>query len=152
MENQYFAATRDDGPYSLGPFPTKEDCIGDAKTEFADEVKGGECVFIGKGQSVFITIDGESLLDDLANSHHDDLYEDALSHWCDEITSDAKSDLGKRLTKVLHEWLCEQCEKYEFTVIECIGTMEEVEEKLLKTQSNLPIDPVSKTEKDGREL
>jgi hypothetical protein len=132
--DEYFAATSDEGPYSLGPFPTIKDCIGDAETEFADEISQGDKIYIGKGRSVFISIDGDSILDDLANSHYDELYEDALSTWCSKVSSDAKSDLGKRLTEVLHQWLGEQCEKYEFTVIDCIGDKDEVEGKLAQAR------------------
>ena len=119
---KYFAATRDDGPYYIGPCDSKELALEEAKTEYADEIKEGAEIHLGIGREVTIMIDGDSVLEKLADQWFDELYEDALDCWCDKIPKEKKEELGVRLSEVLHKWLDENNEQHTFTCIDCVGS------------------------------
>lgn len=121
MENGFYASENDEGPYTIGPCATHDELWKEIKSELQDELAEGMLIAIGKGRPVPICIDGDSLLNQLADSHYDDLYEDALSNWCLGVSSEAKSDLSSRLTDVLHKWLEENGENHTFFVIDYIG-------------------------------
>lgn len=123
MSDRYFAATGDEGPYIIGPCATPEDAYADAKDEFDPE----DSIVIGRGRIVQIHLDGDSIIDNLGNDFYDELYEDAMDTWCHDVSSAAKTELGNRLTKVLHEWLVENKQPFEFECIDIVSFPKKLE-------------------------
>jgi len=104
--------------YCIGPHKTKEEAI----KEFKEENEGKEPTHIGQANEVFAEIYGYRVIEELANgSLYEEVYEDALSGWCNFKINDPKWDvLSERLTKVLHEWLDEVGERKSWDVVEQI--------------------------------
>lgn len=112
-----FWASNSEEHYAVGP----EDSIEGVVEEFKSEHDGDEPKFIGKGTAIYCEVDGESLVEDLANgSLYEELYEDALSDWCNKKDKAAWENLSSRLTRVLHDWLDEQGENKCWTVIHSV--------------------------------
>lgn len=119
-EEEYFAGTSEEGPFYVGPCKSIEEAKAEGAQEYADQLAEGYGLFIGKGRKVALKICGYDVIESIGDRYHDELYEDALSSWCDGITKEKKQELGERLTKVFHEWLKENDEQIEFTVIDLL--------------------------------
>lgn len=114
MSNGDWYASNNPEIYSVGPCSTREDAI----EEFKEENEGKMPSFLGKAEEVFATVDGCSLVENIGEYLHDNLYEGAVDGWCHFKRNDPRWDtLSERLTKVLHEWLDEVGEQKSFDVI-----------------------------------
>ena len=112
---KYFASNNPES-YSIGPCETIEDAVED----FRSENEGESPSSIGISREVFCRVDGMDVLESLSNGGlYDELYEDALSGWCNFKNNDPKiNNLSERLTAVLHAWLDEVGEEKSWAVIE----------------------------------
>jgi hypothetical protein len=89
--------------YYIGPHDTMELAV----AEYMDENDGEKPAYVGQARSVFCSIDGHRIIENIPDDMCDNPYADMFDGWCERIPSDKLDDLGERLTKVLHEWLDE---------------------------------------------
>lgn len=101
--------------YPVGPYNTKEEAITEYKKDYETDPK-----YIGVSREVFCTIDGQRVVENLANGClYEELYEDALNDWCNFKLNDPRwATLSERLTEVFHTWLDEVKEEKSWAVIE----------------------------------
>lgn len=100
--------------YPIGPCDTKEEAIRQFKE---DDPDWGEPI-TGVAKAVYCSINADSLIDDIGEQMYDELYEDALEYWCNNVSQKQKEVLSERLTKVFHDWLDEVGEDKCWNVIE----------------------------------
>ena len=100
---KYFAGSVEEW-YHVGPFDTPQEAIEELKNE---ELLEKEEIYVGKATAVYVELNADMAIDEVANDLYDRLCEDALEDWCVKISQEAKDNLSERLTKVFHEWLLE---------------------------------------------
>lgn len=120
---QWYAGTSDDGPFGLGPYDKKQDCIADAKEEFADEIANGDTIYLGQAETVTLGIDGHCAAENAGEHSYDDLYEDALHNYCRGIKPEQYAELTRDLTAVFHQWCEKHVVQYQYDVIEPKGAV-----------------------------
>ena len=99
---EFYAGDNEEN-YPIGPCQTPEKAI----EEFKEENEGRLPTVVGRSGARYIEVDGERLIDDLAETAPEnlELYEDAMDGWCRDLPRGSYDELSLALTAVLHEWL-----------------------------------------------
>ena len=118
--NQYtWSNKEDDELWQHGIFGTKKECIEDAKENYG--VKAGETIAIGSTRPFMVSIDAESVLENLEEQAFEECGE-ACEDWIDYKTEDVKR-LSEALTDCVNKWLEETKQKPNFYQVEDIETV-----------------------------
>lgn len=112
MADKFWASAEEEGPFTVGPYLTRKDAIGDAP--YALDLKDGDYFYVGEEFSIIdrVGVNVDSILDHVGYQAYE-LAGDSAQEWPPFNESyehgTAERQLEAELDAVLHRWLNENC-------------------------------------------